>query len=391
MAIKSAFYSLLEQQKFAQFMFTSCGWFFSEISGLEATQNMKYAIKAFDMLTGEGKHEVLSAFLSELETARSNIPSFGSGRNIVESWIIPSEKEASYGASIFILSDISPEKVISNDTYGIFRRDRYAIADKSHSDTGSEKTGEITVTDYTIYSTSTYSFSLKEEALKGISLYLTRNDAGSKTDVIEVSIHSLPIELRTHITKTISNQVIDRCIPDLPSSLAATRNALVYLKRMNVQLEETLVELSELLIDRMIEKLLNDPTIIPNEGELETIRFLTNFAKEHVLTIDKKGIKAKISSMIANQISRLTEAVEEETSKAIIMLMETSRALSCEPEITQAQETVFQFLIAYKDYSIMDIEKVRDFDAFNRIRRLIKLGSVFGIDVEEFKEKFFSV
>jgi hypothetical protein len=189
----------------------------------------------------------------------------------------------------------------------------------------------------------------------------------------------------------ISGQVVDRCVPNLADSLRATKNALVYLKRMNVQLEETIVQLAELLIDRMIEKLLNDPTDLPSEEELATLKALTLFAKEHGLTIDKKGIRAKISSMVAHQVSRLTEAVEEETSKAIILLMETGRALSCEPEITQAQETVFQFLAAYRDYSITDIERQKDFEAFNRIRRLIKLGTVFGIDVEDFKEKFFSV
>jgi hypothetical protein len=353
---------------------------------------MKYAVKALDMYDGENRHEILSAFLSELETARSNIPSFGSGRNIVESLIIPSKKDASYGASIFILSDMSTEKIISDDTYGIFRMDRYSIEEKLNSNGMSEKAGSITVSDYTIYRTSAFSFSLKEEALKGISLFLEEKPGnGRQTGSIEIPIHTLPIELRTHITKTISNQVVDRCVPDLADSLQATQNALYYLKRMNVQLEETLVELAELLIDRMIEKLLDDPSIVPNEEALATIRLLTGFAKEHAFEIDKKGLKLKISSMIAYQIARLTRIVEEDTSRAIILLMETARALSCEPEITQAQEIVFQFLAAYKDYSIMDIEKEKDFDAFNRIRRLIKLGSVFGIDVEEFKEKFFSV
>jgi hypothetical protein len=389
---KSAFYTLLEQQKLAQFMFTSCGWFFSEISGLEATQNMKYAVKALDMYGGDNKHEILSVFLSELENARSNIPSFGSGRNIIESLIIPSKKDTSYGASIFILSDMCDEKISTDDTYGIFRRDGYTIEEKTHTNIMSEKAGSITVTDYTVNRTDTFQFSIREEALKGISLFLEgRFEDGTYMKPVEIQVDTLPIELRAHITKTVSNQVVDTCVPDLADSLAATQNALVYLKRMNVQLEETLVELAELLIDRMIEKLLDDPSVVPNEDALATIGLLTSFAKEHAFDIDKKGLKSKISSMISYQIGLLTKLVEEETSRAIILLMETARSLACEPEITQAQEIVFQFLVAYRNYSIMDIEKGKDFDAFNRIRRLVKLGSVFGIDVEEFKERFFSV
>ncbi len=389
---KTRFYSLLEQQKLSQFMFTSCGWFFSEISGLEATQNMKYAVRALDMYEGENRHEILSSFLSELENARSNIPAFGSGRNIVESLIIPSKKDASYGAAIFILSDMCAEKLMTDDTYGLWRKDGYSIEEKAHTNIMSEKAGSITVTDYTVNRTNTFKFSIREEALKGISLFLEeRRENGSYDDPLEIQVDTLPIELRAHITKTVSNQVVDRCVPDLTDSLSATQNALVYLKRMNVQLEETLVELAELLIDRMIEKILDDPSVVPNEDSLATIKLLTSFAREHAFEIDKKGLKSKISSMIAFQISRLTKLVEEDTSRAIILLMETARSLSCEPEITQAQETVFQFLVAYRNDSIVDIERGRDFDTFNRIRRLIKLGSVFGIDVEEFKEKFFSV
>ncbi|MDE1977487.1 MAG: DUF3536 domain-containing protein, partial [Elusimicrobia bacterium] len=40
---------LLEMQKYAMFMYTSCGWFFQDITGLEASQNIKYARRALDL------------------------------------------------------------------------------------------------------------------------------------------------------------------------------------------------------------------------------------------------------------------------------------------------------------------------------------------------------
>ncbi len=40
---------LLEMQKYAMFMYTSCGWFFPGIAGLEASQNIKYAWRALDL------------------------------------------------------------------------------------------------------------------------------------------------------------------------------------------------------------------------------------------------------------------------------------------------------------------------------------------------------
>lgn len=42
--------SLLEMQKFCMFSYTSCGWFFNDIEGLEPVQNMRYALRAMELL-----------------------------------------------------------------------------------------------------------------------------------------------------------------------------------------------------------------------------------------------------------------------------------------------------------------------------------------------------
>jgi hypothetical protein len=40
----------LEMQKFAMFMYTSCGWFFSDISGIESQKVLEYAKRAIEMV-----------------------------------------------------------------------------------------------------------------------------------------------------------------------------------------------------------------------------------------------------------------------------------------------------------------------------------------------------
>src|SRR5207249_11588832 len=40
---------LLEMQRDAMFMFTSCGWFFDDINGLETTQCLRYAARAIQI------------------------------------------------------------------------------------------------------------------------------------------------------------------------------------------------------------------------------------------------------------------------------------------------------------------------------------------------------
>ena len=46
---RSVVFPLLESQRWAMAMYTSCGWFFDDVSGLEPTQNMKYAARAIEL------------------------------------------------------------------------------------------------------------------------------------------------------------------------------------------------------------------------------------------------------------------------------------------------------------------------------------------------------
>ena len=65
---------LLEIQKFCMFSFTSCGWFFNDIEGLEPVQNMRYALRAMELLKPflpEGR-DIKAEVLDILAKATSN-------------------------------------------------------------------------------------------------------------------------------------------------------------------------------------------------------------------------------------------------------------------------------------------------------------------------------
>jgi len=80
---------LLEMQRHAMLMYTSCGWFFDELSGIETLQIIQYAGRAIqlaDEITGEGLE---AAFLERLKPARSNIAQHGDGQRIYERFVRP--------------------------------------------------------------------------------------------------------------------------------------------------------------------------------------------------------------------------------------------------------------------------------------------------------------
>lgn len=78
---------LLELQRHALMMFTSCGWFFNDLSGIETVQILKYAGRAIDLARVVCGRDLTPAFLSRLEKAKSNCRAEGTGRQIFEKWV----------------------------------------------------------------------------------------------------------------------------------------------------------------------------------------------------------------------------------------------------------------------------------------------------------------
>ena len=64
---------LLELQKFAMYMYTSCGWFFDEISGIETNQILQYALRSMQYIKYFTDEDVMSTFSGYMERAPSNV------------------------------------------------------------------------------------------------------------------------------------------------------------------------------------------------------------------------------------------------------------------------------------------------------------------------------
>jgi len=80
---------LLELQRHAMLMYTSCGWFFDELSGIETTQILQYAGRAIQLAREVAGEEIETRFLFLLEHAKSNLPEHGDGRRIYEKFVRP--------------------------------------------------------------------------------------------------------------------------------------------------------------------------------------------------------------------------------------------------------------------------------------------------------------
>jgi hypothetical protein len=95
---------LMELQRHAMLMYTSCGWFFDEVSGLESVQVVQYAARAMQIAKDVLGKDLEEGFLNLFQGAKSNVVEHCDGRCIYDKFVKPAMVDwdsvaAHYGVS----------------------------------------------------------------------------------------------------------------------------------------------------------------------------------------------------------------------------------------------------------------------------------------------------
>ena len=123
---------LLEIERNSMLMYTSCGWFFDDVAGIETVQILKYSARAIQLLSDISSSEVEERFVKILAEAKSNQPKFFDGKNIYQTHVAPEKATleravaTSSIASAIIANDPAPlgegfeikEEEKTNEVYG---------------------------------------------------------------------------------------------------------------------------------------------------------------------------------------------------------------------------------------------------------------------------------
>jgi alpha-amylase/alpha-mannosidase (GH57 family) len=115
---KVAAMKLLELQRHAMLMYTSCGWFFDELSGIETVQVIHYAGRALQ-LAGEilSDSPLEAEFLRRLADAKSNLPEHRDGAHIYEKFVKPAVLDIRRLAAHYAIRSVFEEYGDQADIY----------------------------------------------------------------------------------------------------------------------------------------------------------------------------------------------------------------------------------------------------------------------------------
>lgn len=128
---------LLEMQRHAMLMYTSCGWFFDEVSGIETVQVIQYAARALQLARVVMGEDLEPEFLKRLKEAKSNIPELGDAEQIYERWIRPAMVDLPKVAAHFAISSLFEDAPNGRPKFCFDMR----IEDYNRLDSGAAKLG----------------------------------------------------------------------------------------------------------------------------------------------------------------------------------------------------------------------------------------------------------
>src|SRR5260221_216502 len=123
----SRVFRLMEMQRHAMLMYTSCGWFFDEVSGIETTQVLQYACRVIQLANQTGKVDLEMEFMKLLEQALSNLPAHENAAQVYRKYVIPSRTNLQRVGMHFAVSSLYEDEPESLTIYNYSTANEFFI------------------------------------------------------------------------------------------------------------------------------------------------------------------------------------------------------------------------------------------------------------------------
>ena len=326
---------LLSGIKSRHFSFTSCGFFFAEISGIEPRQDIKYALYAIRMFQPYYQGDLLYPFLSDLRKAKSNIKGMGDGMNIAQEEMkgLPGEVEA---ALYFFLN----RSIAAPDSY----KEEYGRFILSHLDMDSESFScdIIDKVNLELYRFSVLSSSSVEN---GINLYISENnESNTPIQRIRITNQDIPGRMLAELFEWIEKAMNGTAFSELSIFASDIRHFAMLVKNTRfMQIDTMMLENLGLSLKLIRSYFASCSDASPAEKR-ETIGSLLGFVRKCGRDSDIKALNAVLSGYASRlAVDAEREGLTDSIASCIIELMEESNANSLTPEIRDLQDTIYPY------------------------------------------------
>lgn len=403
---------LLEIQRQAMLMYTSCGWFFSEISGIETVQIMKYAARAMQLVARFTNEDFETHFKDILSQAKSNIAEFGTGKDIYERFVKPSVVTAKQIACLWAISSLYQDFEDEEDVYCYtVKRHSYQKVQKGSSNF---LVGHIEISSKVTLQKAELMFALMQYAggdfhcaIKEFSNDAEFNELQATliktfalnpiTEIIRTldekfgkeyfTLKDIFIEERKKILQILLKDQLEKFGNTYKEMYDQGKGSIYHMQNLGLEIPKEFKISAEYALSHRYNDLLAGSDGFVETPIIQQIKDINFEAKRMNITIDKTPSNKNFAKRIITNLNRLTKSFEIQQADTIIELFEIVEKLDLQIDISEAQNVYYNKIYHRIGDILENNEKEpRDKD-IKFIKLLLNIGEKLNINVGFYKSK----
>ncbi len=401
---------LLEMQRQAMLMFTSCGWFFADISGIETTQLLKYAARAMQLAEDFTEIDLENQFLCKLEEAQSNISDFGNGKSLYLSFVKPSIVSVKQVVNHWAISSLFEER--SSAEAGVYCYDIKSIDYKKIKKLNNtlligrlELVSNITLEKHDmIYALMHYGGEDFHCAIRGFSgggqYKKLKEELVSKfysrplTEVIRCldenfgkdyyTLKDLFIEQRRKIVSILIKDQLERFSSTYKSLYEEGKYPILQLMELGLQIPPEFKIAAEYTLSDTFNAVVRDADDIGNIELLQRAVDISEEAEKLGIVLDKAPAKELYSSYLTQKVIELSENMDLHNLENIIRIISLTKKLKLTIDLTEAQNIYFNSIYNKVPCMISNLANVEFVEPEKKfIGKILELGKELHLNVEQ--------
>lgn len=386
---------LLEMQRQSMLMFTSCGWFFAELSGIEPVQIMKYAARAMQIAEEFSERDIEGKFLNLLSYAFSNIPGYGTGRDIYLKFVKPSIVSIKQVVSHWAISSLYEDYENDTDVYcynvKVIDYRKITKANTALIMGHIEATSKVTTEHHDLSFALLYfggddfhcvirGFTGNTEYNKIKDSLIAKYQHSSLTEVIRTldeyfgreyyTLKDLFLEEKRKVINILIKDQLTRFSSTYKELYEDGKGPMAQLIELGLQIPNEFKIASEYTLSRAF----NDIIISAHENDemgvadaLQDAFYINDEAEKIGVSLDRATAEELYSSFATDNIKKLSDSMEMQQFESIINVLSIAQRLKLNLELSEAQNIYFN-------------------SVYSRVPELIK--SIMSSDTPELDRKF---
>lgn len=404
---------LLEIQRQAMLMYTSCGWFFSEISGIETVQIMKYAARAMQLTARFTSKNLEEKFLEILSQAKSNIPEFGTGKDIFERFVKPSIITVKQIATLWALSSLYQDFEDEENVYC------YTITRKAYKKVQKNSStfivGHIEIQSKITLQKSNVMFALMQYA--GGDFHCTIKEYSDdaefnriKNDLIKIytmntlteiiraldeyfgkeyfTLKDIFIEERRKILQILLKGKLEKFSQTYQEMYDEGKGSIYHLQGLGLSIPDEFKISAEYALSHKFNDIVVHSGGFVEDDLIQQATDINFEAKKIDIKLDKSPSNLVFSKKILQNINRLVHSFEIQQADVVLEIFDNVRKLELNVDIAEAQNIYFT-KIYHRIGDIIASEAFKNKKSSNKrfVEMLLDIGENLNINTEFYKRK----